>query len=136
MILWDHGLTRGVQALRLWMMSVLPSGSKIIAMWQTGVGKGSMRKRTPAGAQVLDGGVEVLDLQRDGCAVRARIPTRRRADAERVRSDFIFDPLRIRGGRGLQPEHPFVEGPGAGKVGDGVGREGDFGGFDHGGLGR
>ena len=59
-------------ALRLWMQMVLPSGSKIIAMRQTGELVGSMRNFDFVFSQMLDGGVEILDFQRGGAAVRAR----------------------------------------------------------------
>ena len=88
------------------MQMVLPSGSKIIAMRQTGVAMGSMQNFTFS-FSMRNGGVEIFHFQRAGAAVGTWFESRRGADRERIRPELVFGPLAVFGfrhSRGLQPQ--------------------------------
>jgi hypothetical protein len=75
-------------------------------------------------AQLFYRRVEVLDFQRGAAAVGTRLEhSGRTADGQRIRAEFVFDPLvvfGIRDGCGFQVQHAFVKRAGAFHVGDGV----------------
>ena len=86
-------------------------------------------------AQLFYGCVEILDFERSGAAVGTRLEhSGCAADGQRIRAEFVFDPLAVSGirdGCGFQVQHALVKITRAFHVRDGVTTKCEFDDFEH-----
>lgn len=87
--------------------------------------------------QMRDGVVEIFDFERGHAAVGVgREHSRRAADGQRIRAEFVFDPLAFEDGRRFQTQHAFVKFTRPLDVRDGVTTKCEFDDFEHKNLSR
>ena len=82
--------------------------------------------------QMRNGVVKIFDFERDHAAIGiGREHSGSAADGQRIRAEFVFDPLAFENRRRFQAQHVLVKFPCPRHVGDGVATERNFGDFEH-----